>query len=130
MVLIPILILACKDKSSGTIPCGSNSDCPSSQPMCAPDSKICVGCLPNCQNTCPTGQTCNAQTYQCVDAGANPCHCNAECPRPGIDPATAISCDVDGGGVCVGCLSNTDCVLPDICRPDKNCGCNSNADCT
>src|SRR4051812_36173371 len=82
--LLPAMVLspACSDKSThGTIPCQHDSDCPqgdaSTQPMCAPDSKICVGCLPNCQNTCPNGKICDDQTFQCVAATNPPCHCNS-----------------------------------------------------
>jgi len=106
------------------MPCHSDSDCPPALPTCHPDSRICVACLPSCMQTCGAQKKCDPVTFTCIPASGNePCQCNADCPRPGFDPATAIVCDVYDGGICVGCLSNADCVLPDVCQPDiHQCG--------
>jgi hypothetical protein len=119
-LLALLFSFACNSNSKkgpvgGTYSCKTSADCPVGLPMCTPDSKICVGCLPNCQTTCGANLTCDATTFQCVPVVGTPmCHCSFECPRPGIDPSTYIACEVDAG-TCVGCLANTDCVMPNVC---------------
>jgi hypothetical protein len=106
----------------GVTPCSSSADCPSTLPMCHPDSKICVGCNASFQ-TCGDGKTCDEQTHTCVPADPNaPCKRNADCPRPGFDPSTSVVCYITAdAGVCVQCTSNQDCVSPDTCHPDYTC---------
>lgn len=103
--------------SDGVIPCVRASDCPPTLPMCHPDSHICIGCIDSFQ-TCGPNLTCDVATNTCVPADPNaPCHKNADCPRPGFDPADAISCEVDAGK-CYVCTTNLDCVAPDTCHLD------------
>ena len=100
----------------GTIPCTSAKNCPKELPMCASTtigmsgaSGVCVGCLPDFQ-TCTGNTYCDSLTYTCLPNpdGGRPCHQAADCPRPNIDPSTAVSCEVDSG-LCVGCSGNDDC---------------------
>jgi hypothetical protein len=110
---------------NGTISCnpdgGTANQCPSDLPFCHPTAHICVGCTDDFQ-TCDSatygpGMTCDPVLHKCVpappDAG---CKRTSDCPRPGVDPSDAIQCEVELG-VCVGCVSNNDCVQPQTCDP-------------
>ena len=106
----------------GTIHCSSSADCPKSLPMCHIDSHVCVGCLANFQ-TCGAKMTCDDATHTCIPADPNAkCVRNADCPRPGLDPSASVICDRDAGD-CTACVTNSDCVPPDVCiRRQNMCG--------
>ena len=111
--------------AGGTIPCKTAANCPAELPMCNSANQgmvggagVCVGCLPDFQ-TCGNNMHCDDKTYTClpVPDGGLPCKQTADCPRPGIDPSSAIACEVDAG-MCVGCSTNTDCpVDPNLSAP-------------
>ena len=108
------------DMVGGTKNCRSDSDCPAATPMCAPDSRICVGCISSFE-TCGAGLTCDETTHTCIPADPKQnCTRTSDCPRPGFDPITAVACLVDAG-MCVACVSNMDCVAPDTCQTDYTC---------
>ena len=116
-----VALAACKtdpkaatDDLGAFIHCTTASDCPKNLPMCHSDSHVCVGCLSDFQ-TCGAGMMCDDATHQCIPADPNAkCRRNADCPRPGVDPATSVVCSVDAGG-CLGCVVDNDCVPPDVC---------------
>ena len=131
LVILALAALAACNSSSngskdlanpgGTTACKTSADCPSNLPMCHPDSLVCVGCIDSFQ-TCGAGLTCDQKTHTCVPANPNaPCTRNADCPRPGFDPGINVTCERDGGR-CVECVTNVDCVSPDICHPEFFCG--------
>ncbi len=92
--------------------------------MCHPDSHICVGCISSFQ-TCGAGLTCDDATHTCVPGDPNaPCKKNSDCPRPGFDKPTAVTCEIDAG-ICYACASNQDCVSITgglgVCLSDHTC---------
>jgi hypothetical protein len=96
-----------------TTPCTSSSDCPSATPTCDPAAQVCVGCI---AGSCDANQVCDEPSHRCVAAIIPPgCMYSAECPRPGIDPLGDTFCEVDAG-LCVACLTNSDCVPPATCQ--------------
>lgn len=93
----------------GTIPCTSSAQCPANLPACHADSNTCVGCIDSFQ-TCGPMLTCNQATHTCVPADPSaPCKRNADCPRPGFDESTAVTCEIDAG-MCYDCATDIDCV--------------------
>lgn len=112
LVLASLAFVQCSSPASNDggvfIQCMNSSQCPPSLPVCHPQALICVGCV-TFQQTCGPKMKCDGQTNTCVPAtGDEPCTQNADCPRPGFDPTTAIACERDAG-LCVQCLSNADC---------------------
>jgi hypothetical protein len=117
-----------EEKPGVTIPCQTAADCPANLPMCAPDSKICVGCLDDFQ-TCGPLKTCDPTTHTCVPSPPDAaCERNADCPRPGVDPPQFFTCEIDSGQ-CAACVTASDCpvgmcdpvtltcVIPDLLPP-------------
>lgn len=94
-----------------TITCATNHDCPSDQPECHPQVKVCVGCISG-MTTCPVGQICEEGTHRCVPRPANYPECtrNSECP-PITEASQRSICRVETG-VCVECLVEADCGDP------------------
>ncbi len=126
------LLPACGGGSGSTSTGGSggggsgecSSTCFGDTPVCDPDTKTCVGCLPS-DGTCAAGQFCDPATMACSDG----CKADADCTSPQLcDPTShqCVSCTADSqcdpgsvcnsSGVCVaGCSDSAPCVAGQAC---------------
>ena len=101
---------------------GSSGDCATActgdTPVCDPESKECVGCLPS-DDTCAAGQYCDATTKACMDG----CKGDAECTAP-------QTCDA-ATHQCVNCTSDAQCDDGFVCSSGGNCvaGCSDSQPC-
>ena len=101
---------------------GGSGDCPSecsgATPVCDPDSKTCVGCLPS-DDKCPAGQVCDMATMACQDG----CKADTECDAPKLcDPTSHL---------CVSCTGDAQCDPGSVCNSVGECvsGCSDAAPC-
>lgn len=109
---------ACSDKQSAvdgtrsTIACETNDECPSDQPTCDQETKVCVGCIAG-MITCPAGQICSEETHLCIPKPADHPECtrDSDCPPPNEISQRSI-CRLSDN-VCVECLSDDDCADPE-----------------
>lgn len=132
---VPVTALLCAaaffipacDGSSSTSTGGSagstgSGDCPSAcsgdTPVCDPESKECVGCLPS-DDTCAAGQYCDPTTKGCMDG----CKGDADCTAP-------QTCDPDTHQ-CVSCTSDAQCEAGSVCSSSGTCvtGCSESQPC-
>lgn len=126
------LLPACGGGSGSTSTGGSGgggsgectSACFGDTPVCDPDTKTCVGCLPS-DDSCAAGQFCDPATMACSDG----CKADADCTSPQLcDPTShqCVSCTADSqcdpgsvcnsSGVCVaGCSDSAPCVAGQAC---------------
>lgn len=102
---------------------GGTGDCPTAcagdTPVCDPDTKECVGCLPS-DDTCESGRYCDATTKACMDG----CKGDADCTAPQTcDPASHQ---------CVSCTSDAQCDPGFVCSSGGSCvaGCSDSQPCS
>lgn len=109
--------------TGGSAGSGGSSDCPAAcsgdTPVCDPDTKQCVGCLPG-DSTCPSGQYCGEETNACVDG----CDEDSDCPAPLVCQTATHTC--------VSCTSNSHCDAGSVCSSAGECvaGCTDSQPCT
>jgi hypothetical protein len=102
---------------------GSSGDCAvacsGDTPVCDPDTKECVGCLPS-NDTCAAGQYCDPTTNGCLDG----CQGDADCTSP-------QTCDPDSHQ-CVDCTDDSQCDAGSVCSAGGSClaGCSDSQPCS
>ncbi|MFO0591278.1 MAG: choice-of-anchor L domain-containing protein [Polyangiaceae bacterium] len=99
-----------------TSECGQ--ECGGLTPVCDPDSKTCVGCLPS-NDTCDAGKYCDMATMACVDG----CKGDPDCTSPKVCDPTSHQC--------VSCTEDSQCQPGEVCNSSGGCvpGCNDSQPC-
>ncbi|APR78421.1 Hypothetical protein A7982_03768 [Minicystis rosea] len=109
---------------SSATSCQTNADCASTPatPLCLIPPGQCVACLTS-PDTCPAGETCDAQTHTCVPTTTG-CQSDADCSAP------TPHCRLDTH-VCVECTSNEQCPGDEQCASFQCVGfCGDGSACT
>ncbi len=102
---------------------GNTGDCSTAcegdTPVCDPESKTCVGCIPG-ESTCDSGKFCNPSSMACESG----CDEDSDCTVP-------LTCNT-ATNTCVGCVENSQCAPGTVCNENGQCvaGCTASQPCT
>ncbi|HEY3445788.1 MAG TPA: hypothetical protein VGK67_05450 [Myxococcales bacterium] len=107
--------------------CSADTDCGGGAPVCNTEPGV---YLCGCKQTsdCPTGKVCDTFAYPQGTCAA-PCTATS-CNPNGAAPYCNLTVGAATYGVCLPCLSNTDCSQGEFCTATGCVGCRNDADCT